>query len=91
VKEHGFYVVTSTYSANDVWVNAWESKENHVTIGFKANVVGAGEIAPSGEFYRAESASGWTHAETEVCGFCSRPVPSDVILIRPSYLLCEGW
>lgn len=58
-KEHGFYVVTTTYSANDIFINAWTEKENDVSVGFKAGVTGAGEIAPSTEFYTAESASAW--------------------------------
>lgn len=67
-KEYGFWVVTTTFSTDDVWINAWSSKETRVTMGFKTAVVEAGEVAPSGEFYRGDSASGWTHSEKEVGG-----------------------
>lgn len=66
VKTDGFWIVTSTYAAADIWINAWRSKDHHVTIGFKAGAAAVGEIAPSGEFYRADSASGWIHPLVEV-------------------------
>ena len=58
-KEHGFYVVTTTYSAENVFINAWTNKDIEVAVGFKAGVTGVGEIGPSTEFYTAESASAW--------------------------------
>lgn len=66
VKTQGFWVVTTTYSTDDIWVDVWKEKDQRVTLGFKVDVVGAGEIAPSGEFYRGQSASGWTHSTKEV-------------------------
>lgn len=64
-KTDGFWVVTTTFSTTDVWTNAWTSKGTHVSLAFKVDVVGAGEIAPAGEFYRADSASGWNHNKAE--------------------------
>jgi hypothetical protein len=65
-KTNGFWVVTTTDSTTDVWTNAWTSKDTQVSIAFKVDAVSAGEIAPSGEFYRADSASGWNHTLLEV-------------------------
>lgn len=67
VKDDGFYVVTSTYTTDDIWINAWSEQGKKVAMGFKVSAVGAGEVAPSGEFFKAEGASGWTHATPEVC------------------------
>lgn len=50
------------------WIITWDEKEKGVEIGFKVNIVAAGEIGPSGEFYRATSSEGWTHAAAEVLG-----------------------
>lgn len=61
-KRHGFFVVTTTFSTKKASLNAWTNPENNVSIGFKADVVDVGEIAPSGEWYAAESASGWVHS-----------------------------
>ena len=68
VKEFGFYVVTTTYATDDVWINAWAEEGQKVAMGFEVSAVETGEIAPSGDFFRGGSASGWTHPE--VCMRC---------------------
>jgi hypothetical protein len=66
VRKHGFFIVTNTFSTPTVSLNAWTNPENKVLIGFKASAVGIGEIAPSSEWYSAESASGWIHSAAKV-------------------------
>jgi hypothetical protein len=66
VKEHGFYIVTTTHATNDVLINTWSDKSNNVVVGFKAGVTGIGEVGPSTECYRAASASDWIQTKSEV-------------------------
>lgn len=66
VKKHGFWVVMSTYSTTDVWLNAWRGREKQIHMGFSVDVAGLGKIGPSGEFYKGESGGGWTRNTAEV-------------------------
>ncbi|RSL79094.1 hypothetical protein CEP51_007653 [Fusarium floridanum] len=65
VKEHGFWIVTDTYSTADVRVITWSDREKHVQMGFDVDVTPAGEIGPSGEFFEGASAGEWHRAEAE--------------------------
>ncbi|KAK3116924.1 hypothetical protein LTR53_002220 [Teratosphaeriaceae sp. CCFEE 6253] len=53
VKRHGFFLVTTTYHVTHAWINAWTSKEKEVVVGFKAQVVDVGEVAPSSQWDRS--------------------------------------
>jgi hypothetical protein len=69
VKKHGFYIVTSTFSTTEMSLNAWTNPERKISIGFRSTFVPVGEIAPSSEWYSAESASGWNHYVAKVSLF----------------------
>ena len=67
VKEHGFWMVTDTYSTTDVRVITWSDRNQHVQMGFDLEVAPAGEIGPSGEFFEGASAGEWHTAKAKVC------------------------
>lgn len=66
VKEHGFWVITDTYSTDDARIITWSGREKHVQMGFDVDVSPAGEIGPSGEFFEGASAGEWHRTEAEV-------------------------
>ena len=66
VQRHGFFLVTTTYHATHAWINAWNTKEKEVIVGFKAHAVNVGEIAPSSQWYQSSHDSGWVSFESEV-------------------------
>jgi hypothetical protein len=61
LRKYGFYVVVTTFTAKDVFINGWTQQSHKVALGFKAGVTHVGEIAPATEFYGADSASGWVN------------------------------
>ena len=58
--------MTSTWSAQDVWINVWTNKDNSVTIGVKGRVPQAGAVGGSVQYHRGGSAGGWHQPETVV-------------------------
>lgn len=52
VATDGLFIVTSTFSTSEACTNMLKTKGQKVTIGFSANVVGIGEIAPSANWQR---------------------------------------
>lgn len=78
VATHGFYVMTSTWSAQDVWINAWTNKDNSVTIGVKGSVPQVGAVGGSVQYHRGGSAGGWHQPET-------------VVSFLPRFSLISGW
>lgn len=66
VKEHGFWMVTDTYSTSDVRINAWREKGQRVQMGFKIHVLPAGEIGPSGDFVEGFTSGGWQRTKANV-------------------------
>ncbi|EGX88295.1 hypothetical protein CCM_08338 [Cordyceps militaris CM01] len=61
VATHGLYVMTSTWSARDVYMKAWTNMDNKVTIGVNWSVPEAGGAAASVEYHRGGSTGGWEH------------------------------
>ncbi|KLU90665.1 hypothetical protein MAPG_10517 [Magnaporthiopsis poae ATCC 64411] len=61
IREYGFYVVTSTYTAKDVYIKAWKNKSHKLNLGFSGGVDSVAEINANTEIYGASSASGWNH------------------------------
>jgi hypothetical protein len=48
-KQKGLYIVTSTYNTSRCATVAWSDPHKQVVLGFKADVAGLGELAPSSE------------------------------------------
>jgi hypothetical protein len=71
VKRYGFYVTKAIWATEDVWINAWTDSQQTVSIGFKARVANAGELAPNFQYSKGQSAGGWVHPvpTVEVCSF----------------------
>lgn len=65
VKDQGVWVVMSTCETQKADINAWTGAQKTVSMGFTVGVPAAGEIGPSGEFVRNQSASGWNHYEVK--------------------------
>ncbi|RKK69811.1 hypothetical protein BFJ69_g12388 [Fusarium oxysporum] len=61
VKRYGFYVVRTTWTSEDVWINTWTASQKEVTIGFAVQAVNVAEISPSVEYRHGTSAGGWVH------------------------------
>jgi hypothetical protein len=62
-KEKGFYIVTSTYNTPRCATVAWSDPNKKVVLGFKADVAGLGELAPSSEWYVAKQSEGVNYFE----------------------------
>ena len=61
--EHGLWVVRWIYSTERCSLNAWTAEGKQITIGFKAKVVGAGELGPDADWYESSADSGWVHSQ----------------------------
>ncbi|PLB37619.1 uncharacterized protein BDW47DRAFT_131892 [Aspergillus candidus] len=59
VRERGLVIVTSTYSTDFAMLNAWTDTAKELSVGFRAGVVGIGELGPSCTWYTANGESGW--------------------------------
>jgi hypothetical protein len=75
VKTDGFWMVTDTYSTTDVSIITWSGQDRHVQMGFDVDVAPAGEIGPSGEFYKGALGDEWHRDESKVCYITFHPVP----------------
>jgi hypothetical protein len=62
-KKNGFYIVTSTYNTHRCATVAWSDPNKQVVLGFKANVAGLGELAPSSEWYLSKQSEGVNYFE----------------------------
>ena len=65
IQEHGLWIVRWIYSTRKCALNAWTDKSKSITVGFKAKVVGAGELGPDAEWYESSHDSGWIHAQAD--------------------------
>ncbi|KAH6991512.1 hypothetical protein BKA56DRAFT_230390 [Ilyonectria sp. MPI-CAGE-AT-0026] len=65
VKNHGVWIVTSTWAAKDASVNCWKSPAKAVDVGFSATALEFGEVAPKGSWLHAGSAEGWVTARSD--------------------------
>lgn len=61
IREHGFYVITSTFAAKEVLINGWKNKSHKLHLGFSGGVEEVASISASTEIYGASRASGWVH------------------------------
>ncbi|KAG9658780.1 hypothetical protein KCU61_g6571, partial [Aureobasidium melanogenum] len=64
-KKNGFYIVTSTYNTRRCATVAWSDPNKQVVLGFKADVAGFGELAPSTEWYIAKQSDGVNYFEAQ--------------------------
>jgi hypothetical protein len=62
-KKNGFYIVTSTYNTHRCATVAWSDPNKQVVLGFKADIAGLGELAPSSEWYLAKQSDGVNYFE----------------------------
>jgi len=67
VKQHGLWIVTSTYTTKKCAVNMWASGGRAFNVGFSAKVIGTTEAGPSGEWYRDQADEGWCEYTAAVC------------------------
>jgi hypothetical protein len=65
VRQHGLWIVLSTYSTTQCSLNAWRQASNEVLVGFKARAFGE-EFGPQGSWYEDERDTGWNHYHAEV-------------------------
>jgi hypothetical protein len=60
IKQNGLIIVTSTFATSHANINSWQEKGKKITIGFSGSTFGAYELAPSGSWYAATGAKGWS-------------------------------
>ena len=65
LREHWLWVAKWPYFTARCSINTWTAKEKNITIGFKANVGGAGELDPDADSYESSADSGWIHSQTQ--------------------------
>jgi hypothetical protein len=68
IADRGFFIMTTTYSAADVWLQIWTEAERMVSIGTKAGVQDLVAFDASSDHAHARSMDGWFHPQVEVCG-----------------------
>lgn len=59
VKEHGVWVVTSTWTAKEAAINCWNDSGKAVKVGFALKALEIGEVAPKGRWVHQGFAAGW--------------------------------
>jgi hypothetical protein len=59
IKEHNLWIITTTYTTKEAWINVWGDSESTVSIGFSAGVEGIAKVAPSVAFSKSASGSNW--------------------------------
>lgn len=65
IRNHGLWVVTSTWSTTEAGINLWKDTSKTLTIGFETSFAPAGEIGPSGGWHTAQSDTGWIVTRTK--------------------------
>ena len=66
VKVHGFWIVTSTYSAKRCAINLSRSGGKGFQVGFSVEASPFGQLGPSGEWYKSQTDQGWGEYSAEV-------------------------
>jgi hypothetical protein len=66
VRDHGLWIITSTWTARNASVNCWSSHEKAVDVGFSTTALEFGEVAPKGSYLHGGSAEGWITTQSEV-------------------------
>ncbi|KAM0344801.1 hypothetical protein ACHAPU_007177 [Fusarium lateritium] len=59
VRDHGLWIITSTWTAENVSTNCWNSKDKSVDVGFSTTALEFGEVAPKGTYLHGGSSEGW--------------------------------
>lgn len=65
-KEHGIFIITSTYSTTEVFTTAWRNNQNIVEVGAKAVVEGIADVGVKMQYFRSEGAGSWIRADVKV-------------------------
>lgn len=65
VRQHGLWIVTSTYSTTRCSIHAWKGASKDVKVGFKARALGE-EFGPQGAWFEDERDSNWSHYHASV-------------------------
>lgn len=60
IKKHGIIATTWTYTAENIYIQAWNDKSREVLLGFKLGVPGVGNTEPEVSWHRAHSNAGWS-------------------------------
>jgi hypothetical protein len=60
VRDHGLWIVTSTYGTKNCSLNVWSGRQKEVMLGFSAKDVSGGEVGPAAQWYEAASDSDWS-------------------------------
>ncbi|KAI0444183.1 hypothetical protein F4803DRAFT_512294 [Xylaria telfairii] len=59
IRTYGFYVVTSTWKAKEVFIKSWRKKGHKLSVGFSGGVESVAQISASTQIYGASRANGW--------------------------------
>ena len=65
VKEYGISAVTWTYSASEIYINAWEDPKKEVVLGFKVGMTGVGSLNPETTWARSQYSTGWSRYDDQ--------------------------
>ncbi|KAF4344802.1 hypothetical protein FBEOM_1232 [Fusarium beomiforme] len=68
IKDHGLWIITSTWTAKDASVNCWNSKDKFIDVGFSTTALEFGEVAPKGSYLHGGSAEGWITTQSDQNG-----------------------
>jgi len=63
VKQHGLWIVTSTYSTSKCALNAWTSKSKEVAVGFSGTMSQMAGLDVKGSWYTSSDDGGWNYFE----------------------------
>jgi len=66
VKQHGLWIVTSTYSTSKCALNAWTSKSKEVAVGFSGTMSQMAGLDVKGSWYTSSDDGGWNYFEQKV-------------------------
>ncbi|TRX92294.1 hypothetical protein FHL15_006909 [Xylaria flabelliformis] len=59
IRTYGFYIVTSTLKAKEVFIKSWQNKGHQLNVGFSGSVESIAQISASTQIYGASRADGW--------------------------------
>lgn len=70
VREHGVWLVTTTYTTKEIALNVWQDKDKVVKLGFSAGIDGIVNLEPSIERGEKRHADGSFTYRAKVCDWC---------------------
>lgn len=59
VKKRGVCAAMRTYSAKDIYIEAWDNPERKIRLGFKLGATGAGSVSPERSWSKKHSGNAW--------------------------------